>query len=181
MAYSVFRFEAKNFIFYNREDIIMLMKELEKFMSLRRNNFVERMKNATDEDWNLLDEALKIKNYPDNNIVFWALQVIGDRTETDEKLVDTACSILYKVYSDSVVDEVPEKIVSNLIKIYSDKKYEYARFRSACVVYLLGKSESPVRGVIKSEVDFYSALDVIKEFYTKDDSLRDFIENKVLA
>ena len=182
VAYSVFRFEAKNFVSYNRRGIIMSMKELEKFMNLSPKDFIKRMRDANDKDWEFLDEALK-KIWPTPCILVWAMQAVSGEVESNGNLANTACTILYKIFSNpEYLNCIDQRVIDGLLRISKNKdpEYKYARFRAACVVYLLGKSESPVRSLIKVEADFYDAAAVIREFFG-DEAVHDFIENEVLA
>ncbi|MDD2935236.1 MAG: hypothetical protein PHX25_02055 [Candidatus Pacebacteria bacterium] len=143
-------------------------KNLDNFMSLRKNDFVEKMKNATDEDWALLDEALK-RNWPEPTILVWALKVVAGETEINGNLTDVACTILYKVFLNfSYAYEVDKNTLNGLSKLLGNKeaKYKYARFRAARIILLL--SDVILKNNISNDV-LNEAVSVAREFVDDED------------
>ncbi len=140
-------------------------ERLENFMGLGERDFVERMKGGMDEDFELLDKALET-NWPTSShgIIFWVLKIIDDGM-TRESLVDTACTILYRLVTDGLVGcTVLSEIYPGLIKILTRKKYHYARFRAARIISLIGMDETLQPVLFDDGFDFDQAIMVLIEF-----------------
>lgn len=140
-----------------------MSNELEQFILLDKNNFVERMTNPTDEDFALLDEALKQQNWPGLMISQWAMTTI-EEAYLEEPIMDTACSILYKIVEEAEEPkgEFLEKMILGLTSVVKNKKYHYARFRAARILFLIGKNKKTHSMV--NHADFCYSTSVLSEF-----------------